>query len=114
MIVQSLDDFTSRVRNDWLGSEIEVTKTEPIPPIRFQLRDARTVGWDDVDPAIRRCYPPGSRFFVLSGRDEKGDGEGPSLKALVIHAGEDAAFDVRPGRLVLLSDEEVVQVKRLH
>lgn len=115
MITQSLDDFTSRIRRDWLGAEVEVTKTEPIPPMRLELRDARVAEWDDMLPAIRRRYPPGGRFLVLSGRAaEEENGDAGTLQALVIHVDGETAFDVRPGRLVVLSDEEVVQVRRLH
>lgn len=114
VIIQSLDDFTSRIRRDWLGAEVEVTKTEPVPPVRLQLRDARAADRDDVLPAIRRRYPAGGRFLVLSGRGEEENGHGGTLQALVIHVDGETAFDVRPGRLVVLSDEEVVQVRRLH
>lgn len=108
MILESTPEVTTHVQQKWVGKPVAVTKTEPTPDIRFTIKDARVVGPEEVNEAIRKRYPKkDARFLVLLGEEEP-------VHSVIIHVDDDTVYDVRDGRLVILTNEEVVQLSRLH
>jgi hypothetical protein len=102
-----VSEFDQQVRQNWIGKPVSVTKTEPTPQIRFTLEGTRVVGPDEVDPVIRQRYPDNNaRFLVFFG-----DG---TMHALIVHVDDGTVYDIRDHRLVILSDDEVVQVSQVH
>lgn len=107
MIIKSTAELAGHVRAEWVGKKVAITKTEPTPDIRLTVMGARTVGPEEVNETVRKRYPAGdARFFVLFGEDEP-------VHSIIIHVDEDTVFDVRDGRLVVLTDDEVIQFSRL-
>ncbi len=108
MIIESTPEVTAHIQQEWIGKKVAVTKTEPTPDIRLTIKDARVVGPEEVNEAIRNRYPDkDARFFVLLGEEEP-------VHSVIIHVDDDTVYDVRDGRLVILTNEEVVQLSRLN
>jgi len=107
LILNSASEFDRVVKENWTGKTVIVTKTEPTPEIRFTLEDTRLVGPEEVPPVIRQRYPDrDARFLVFHG-----DGK---MHALIVHVGDETVYDIRDHRLVILSEDEVIQVTRVH
>ncbi|MCL6638497.1 MAG: hypothetical protein K6T80_02285 [Firmicutes bacterium] len=115
MVVNSLEYFAGQVRERWLDKLIRVTKTNLMPPMEVFVKDVKISPSCRVDGRIREKYPENSRFLVLEVKSAGAAAESsPKLrKSLVIHVDEGTVFDVRERRLVLLSDEEVIQFQML-
>ncbi len=114
MIINFVEEFINVVKDGWAGRKISVTKTAPTPDIDLCINDARLVSWSEVDKRIRCRYPEGGEFLVVEGSDGPGGGtEKPAVRSLIIRVDSSTVFDVRKSRLVLLSDEEVIQFKEI-
>lgn len=105
LIITEPEKVTRTLQENWLGREVRVSKTEPVPPVQFTLGEARLVDWQEVGEAIRARVPENTPFMSLSGR-----GDQAHMHTLLIPLGKDAVCDLRQHRLVLLTDNEVVQV----
>ncbi len=116
MQIQSLNEFADRVQKEWLGNSIKVTKAGAAPSIEMRLDDARVVDWEEVEDGIKEKYPRNSKFFIFSGKSVKPnalmDKDAPC--AVVVRVDGETTYDVRPHRLVIISDEEVVQASQVH
>lgn len=111
MIIDSLEQFAAHMQDHWIGKKVSVTKTNPMPPIELQVNKVRTMPWQKMVKPIRVKHPQSSSFLVVAGKNvvnTAADHSAP-LRTLVINVDKGTIFDVRDNRLVLLSDEEVVQ-----
>lgn len=109
MIIDSAEGFISQAKDNWRGRRVSVTKTVPTPDIFINIEDIRLLPWDQVDKPIRCRYPEGGTFLVVDGTDGADHRHKPGSKRLVIRVDGGTVFDIRENRLVLLSDEEVIQ-----
>ncbi|MEW6727210.1 MAG: hypothetical protein AB1327_09685 [Bacillota bacterium] len=116
MQIQSLTEFENTVQKEWLGSTVKVTKADAALAIEMRLNDARVIDWEDVEDGIKEKYPRDSKFFVFSGKSIRPNAlmDRDTPCAVVVHVDGETTYDVRPHRLVIVSDEEVVQVSQVH
>lgn len=115
MIVNSGVGFTSEVMEKWIGREVTVTKTTPMQPVSLRIESVRMAGWEEVDRRIQKKHVPETSFLTVSGpavKGESGGGNDNLLKTLVIPVDGSTVYDVREDRLVVLTEQEVVQFVR--
>lgn len=112
MIQNSGDQFVLGMREKWTGREVTVSKTTPMNPVSIRIEDAHLAGWEEVDSRIQKKHDPHTKFLMVSGPAIEGDSgrEKENLdRYLVIPVDDSTVYDVREGRLVVLTDREVVQ-----
>lgn len=115
MIINTVEEFINLLKDGWTGRKISVTKTAPTPDINLYINDARLMPWSEADKRIRCRYPEGGEFLVVDGSDGPlGGPESPAIRSLIIRVDGGTVFDVRKSRLVLLSDEEVIQFRAIN
>lgn len=112
MIVDSLEQFIDHVQDNWIGKNISVAKINSTA-IEMRLNEVEVTPWQKVDRRIQERHSPDSNFLVLAGKEVENAAADHSakLRNLVIHVDGGTVFDVRDNRLVLLSDQEVIQLK---
>ena len=103
MIIQEPEQVVQTLQENWLGREVRITKTEPGTPLQFTLGGIRVLGWDEVPNPVRENLPEETRFMTLSG-------QGDQLYTVLVPVDHNTVYDVRENRLVMLTDQEVVQV----
>lgn len=93
----------------------KMAKSKSPAAIELKLDEVRVIPWEEVDRRIQSRYDRGSSFLLLGGKAGGSSAEGSgALRNIIIHVDEETVFDVRGDRLVLLSDEEVIQFKAVH
>lgn len=110
MLLQSGEDFAREVRDNWAGRDVEVSKTVAMPEIRLKIKNARVVGWKDVDRRIQQKHGPDTDFLVVAGTASE-DEDGSKARAVIIPVDPGTVYDVREKRLVVLTDREVVEFR---
>jgi hypothetical protein len=114
MIINSVEEFIGLLKGGWKERKISVAKTESMPDIKMYINDARLLPWHEVNKRIRCRYPEGGDFLLIEGNDAPGGGpEKSAVRSLIIRVDGGTVFDVRKSRLVLISDEEVVQLREI-
>ena len=110
MIIKSAEQFAGEVKDKWTGKAVTVSKTTNMEPINIRIESAGVAEWKDVDCRIKQRHEMGTKFFVIAGKPVD-DLEKGNIKQLVIPVDERTVFDVREGRLVVLTDREVVEFR---
>lgn len=93
-----------------------IIKADNTHAIELILDEVKVTPWEEMDRRIQGKYNRDSKFLVMVGKDAVGAGmaNGALLRNIIIHVDGGTVFDVRDNRLVLLSDQEVVQFKAVH
>ncbi|MHB8158313.1 MAG: hypothetical protein ACYDEQ_13120 [Desulfocucumaceae bacterium] len=112
MITYSGEEFTGEVRKVWMGKAVEVSKTVPTRPIALRIESAKMAEWEDMDRRIKDKHHRDTKFLTFSGPvlAEAGEENTDKVTLLVIPVGGGTVYDMREGRLVVLTDSEVVQL----
>lgn len=94
----------------------QIVRADSAPAIGIKLDEVKVIPWEEVDRRIQGKYHRDSKFLVVSGKDtaQAGTANGASLRNIIIHVDGGTVFDVRENRLVLLSEQEVIQFKDEH
>lgn len=103
MIVHETAQVVRRLQDEWVGREVRITKTEQTAPIQFTLGDAQMLAWREVPEPVREKLPQETQFMTLAG-------QGDQLYTVLIPVDNETVFDIREDRLVMITDDEVVQV----